>query len=218
MIVSQTAVKARLDQQKLSYQGYKRQLERLDLSPERKARLQNEVRLLEEEISTLEKLAQLLRLEPDQARVEGSIRERLDMLRDNSGLASPTQDDQGLVSGEVRGLRWALGEDMLSVAIDELRRSPARPIGENIDRAVASMLVQSVQEGQTADLRASAAYDLGKLHIEAGIPALVAALNDDPVVAEIALRSLLSFSDEQLKAANIDQTTIERIREARAQH
>ncbi len=54
MIVSQNEVKSRIEQTRLSYDGYRRQLSRLDLEGERKERLENDVRLMQEELNPLD--------------------------------------------------------------------------------------------------------------------------------------------------------------------
>src|SRR5258708_3121687 len=81
MIVSQAEVRSRIDQLKLSFEGYKRQLGHLDLSTDRKERLQNEVGLLQEEIATLETLAQFGRVELDRDKIEVEVRSRLAQVR-----------------------------------------------------------------------------------------------------------------------------------------
>jgi HEAT repeat protein len=65
------------------------------------------------------------------------------------------------------------------------------------------------------DARASAAYDLGKLHIAEAIPALADALTDDPFVAQMALGALARFSDEELTAAGMAPAIVERVRARR---
>src|SRR3954469_23097703 len=82
MITNQAAIRSRIEQQKLSATGYSRQLTLLTISPERRERLETDVRLLQEEIATLEKVAQLERVEPDMERVEVAVRERLQAVRD----------------------------------------------------------------------------------------------------------------------------------------
>ena len=48
MIVSQSEVRNRIEQIKLSYEGYRRQIEHLDLSGERRDRLETDIRLLKD--------------------------------------------------------------------------------------------------------------------------------------------------------------------------
>jgi acyl-CoA synthetase (AMP-forming)/AMP-acid ligase II len=77
MIVSQNEVRARIDQLQLNYEGYRRQLSRLELSGDRRERLERDVLLIGEEIATLEKIAQVGRVEPNRDRIEEIVRERL---------------------------------------------------------------------------------------------------------------------------------------------
>ena len=218
MIVSQTEVRSRIEQIKLSYEGYMRQLGHLDLSAERKERLEVEVRLLQQELATLETLAQFGRVEPDRDKIEASVRERIDHLRErlaaDPNLAVYTAEERDQSSGEIRALQWALGEDTLTLYTNELMKGHD-PDPSRTDRAMPGILIHALEEGPDIDTRASAAYDLGKLHIARGIPALAAALNDDPFVADLALRSLASFTDEDLAAANLDPSVRARITEAR---
>lgn len=218
MIVSQTEVRSRIEQIKLSYEGYMRQLGHLDLSAERKERLEVEVRLLQQELATLETLAQFGRVEPDRDKIEASVRERIDHLRErlaaDPNLAVYTAEERDQSSGEIRALQWALGEDTLTLYTNELMKGHD-PDPSRTDRAMPGILIHALEEGPDIDTRASAAYDLGKLHIAQGIPALAAALNDDPFVADLALRSLASFTDEDLAAANLDPSVRARITEAR---
>src|SRR5258708_9274677 len=93
MIVSQAEVRSRIDQLKLSFEGYKRQLDHLDLSAERTERLQTEVRLLQEEIATLETLAQFGRVEPDRDKIEAEVRSRLAHVRQRLSSDPPLQQD-----------------------------------------------------------------------------------------------------------------------------
>src|SRR5205807_10568472 len=81
MIASQLEIRSHIEQLRLGQTGYTRQLAKLEISPERRERLEIDVRLAEEEIATLEKIAQLGRVEPDRAKVEAAMRERLLALR-----------------------------------------------------------------------------------------------------------------------------------------
>src|SRR5207248_3302797 len=81
LIASQAEIRGRIEQVKLSDTGYRRQLALLNVSPERRERLETDVRLAQEEIATLETLAQLGRVEPDRGKVEVATRERLDAVR-----------------------------------------------------------------------------------------------------------------------------------------
>ena len=60
-----------------------------------------------------------------------------------------------------------------------------------------------LKKAPTLTHRASSAYDLGKLHVVQAIPALAAALTDDPFVADLALRALAAFSNEELSASGL---------------
>src|SRR5437762_7904080 len=123
MIVSQGEVRNRIEQIKLSYEGYRRQIKHLDLSGERRDRLETDIRLLKEELVTLETLAQFGRVEPDRDKIEASVRERLTHLRERMAAEphlqqfTPHERDQS--SGEVRALQWALGEDTLTLDTTE---------------------------------------------------------------------------------------------------
>lgn len=219
MIATQNEIRSRIEQITLNYNGYKRQLARLDLTQERQTRLEIEVRLLEEELATLEKIAQLGRVEPNRSWVEASVRERVVALQEqldaDPALAGLQPDERELASGEMRALRWALGEDMLSQVTRELNVGQHKPAPENTDRVVAAMLTRTLENGPDAELRASAAYDLGKLGIVQAIPLLAAALNDEPLVAGIALHSLCGFSDEQLRQAGLSGEQLAKVRAAR---
>ena len=70
-----------IDELKLSYEGYKRQLSRPELSNERQERLKASVQMLEQEIGTLETLVQFGRVEADRAKIEAEVRERLDIVK-----------------------------------------------------------------------------------------------------------------------------------------
>jgi hypothetical protein len=214
MLVSQGEVRNRIDQVKLSFEGYSRQLNHLDLSPERKERLENDIRLLKEELTTLETLSQFGRIEPARDKIEASVRDRLAHLRSrlaaDPALAPFTPEERDQSSGEIRALQWALGEDTLTIYTNELMKGHD-PDPSRTDRAMPSILIHALEEGPDVDTRASAAYDLGQLHISEGIPALAAALSDDPFIAGIALRSLASFTDEDLVAANLPDAIISKV-------
>src|SRR5438309_972922 len=81
MLVSQSDIRNKIEELKLTHSGYTRQLNRLDITPERRDRLESETALLQDEIAMLEKLAQVLRIEPDSNKVETSVRERLATVR-----------------------------------------------------------------------------------------------------------------------------------------
>ncbi len=218
MIVSQAQVRSRIDQLTLGYEGYKRQLDHLDLSAERKERLQIEVRLLQEEIATLETLAQFGRVELDRDKIEAEVRSRLSHVRQRLAsdpeLQDYTVDERDMASGELRALQWSLGEDTLSLYTQELLKGHD-PDPSRTDRAMPGILIHTLEEGPDVDTRASAAYDLGKLHIAQGIPALAAALTDEPFVAELALQALASFSDGEISAAGLADDVIAEIGRAR---
>jgi hypothetical protein len=218
MIVSQAEVRSRIEQVKLSYEGYKRQLDHLDLSLERRERLETDVRLLQQELATLETLAQFGRVEQDRDKIEASVRERLIHLRERMAAApdlvlfSPEERDHS--SGEIRALQWSLGEDALTLYTNELMKGHD-PDPSRTDRAMPGILIHALEEGPDVDSRAGAAYDLGKLHITQGILALAAALADDPFVAELALQALASFSDQELAAASLSPSVLAQVVEAR---
>ena len=62
-----------------------------------------------------------------------------------------------------------------------------------------------MESGPNAEARASAAYELGNLKVLEAIPALAAALKDEPIVAEIAQGALRMFSEEQLQEAGVEK-------------
>jgi hypothetical protein len=218
MIVSQNEIKSRIEQLRLNYDGYRRQISRLDLSGERRERLERDVQMLDEEISTLEKIAQVGRVEPDRGRIEEIVRERLAVLHErfaaDPSTSRLTSEQYEAVSGEVRALRWALREDTLTRYSDELAKGRA-PDPTRTDRAMPGILTHTLRNGPNVDARASAAYDLGKLHIAEAIPALADALTDDPFVAQMALGALARFSDEELTAAGMAPAIVERVRARR---
>ena len=101
-------IRARIDHLRLSYDGYNRQLRNLALSEERRARQEAEVYVLAEEITTLEKLLSVLRVEPDPDKVETIARDRLGVVRArlsaDPSLADLEQDHRDNISGEARAL------------------------------------------------------------------------------------------------------------------
>jgi hypothetical protein len=215
MIVSQNEVRARIDQLQLNYDGYRRQLARLDLPGERRERLERDVLLLGEEIATLEKIAQVGRVEPDRARIEEIVRERLGVLQERSAsdpaTARLTPHEREITSGEARALLWTLREDTLTRYSDEMAKGRGPDPGKT-DRAMPTILIHTLRDGPNSDARASAAYDLGKLHLPEAIPALADALGDDALVAQMALGALARFSNEELTAAGTAPAIIEQVR------
>jgi hypothetical protein len=219
MIVEQTQIRNRIDELKLSFNGYSRQLARPDITGERRQRLESETQLLGEEITTLETLAQLGRVEPDRARIEAEVRSRMAQVReriaadpDYSGIAEELRDQ---ASGELRALTWALGEDQLTrnariIMAGHDQADPART-----DRAVPAILTHTLADGPNPEARASAAYELGKLHIVSAIPALANALTDEQLVADLAFNALCGFSDEELVAAALPAHVLDQVRTAR---
>ena len=221
MLVNQTEIRNRMEELKLSYGGYNRQLGRPDLTGDRRERLEAETALLAEELAALEKLAQLGRMEPDRGKVEAAVRERLDALgmggnvsgnidaapvgaRHTSPLPAPAEADRDLSSGEARALLWALGEDRLTRNARFLTEGREQSDPTRTDKMLPNILIHTLESGPSPEARASAAYELGKLRIEQAIHALAAALNDEPLVAEIALVALRTFSEEQLREAGVE--------------
>lgn len=219
MIVSQNEVRSKIDQIKVGYEGNKKQLNRPDLTIERKGRLEAEIKLTADEIATLEKIAQLGRAEPDRAKIEEIVRERLEAMRTTLAadpfLAALSSQERDLVSGEVRALMWALREDTLTLFTQELLRENEHHDPGRTDRALPTILIHTLEEAPEVDARASAAYDLGKLHITRAIPRLATALHDHRIVAETAFHSLLLFTDNELQEAGLSTSLVERIKEAR---
>ena len=216
MIVEQAAIKSRLDELRLSYDGFTKQLTRPGLSAERAERLQSELELLREEIATLEKLLQLGRVEPDRARVEAAVQERLavvqERLAEEMRSVGLEPEAVGAISGEAKALLWALGRDRLSIAMQEMSQNvPGRDPGRT-DRAVPNILLHALEEAPDAASRASAAYELGRLQLVEAIPSLVRAVEDrDPFVVDVALQALGYYQDESLREAQVSPTLIERI-------
>ncbi|HEX8600239.1 MAG TPA: HEAT repeat domain-containing protein [Chloroflexia bacterium] len=220
MIVEQAAIKSRLDELRLSYDGFTKQLTRPGLSSERAERLQSELEMLREEIATLEKLQQLGRLEPDRARVEAAVQERLEVVQDR--LAEEMRsvglepEAVGAISGEAKALLWALGRDRLSMAMQEMSQNMPGPDPGRTDRAVPNILLHALEEAPDAESRASAAYELGRLQLVEAIPSLVGAVEDhDPFVVDVALQALGYYRDEALRESQVSPTLIERIVRAR---
>ncbi|MBF6613194.1 MAG: hypothetical protein IVW55_08705 [Chloroflexi bacterium] len=219
MIVSQGEVRSKIDQVKVGYEGYKRQLRRADLTIERKGRLEAEIKLAADEIATLEKVAQLGRVEQDRTKIEEIVRERLATMRAKLAadpfLAALSSQERDLFSGEVRALVWALREDTLTLFTQELLRENEHHDPGRTDRALPAILIHTLEEAPEMDARANAAYDLGKLHITQAIPRLATAFHDHHVVADTAFHALTLFTDDELKEAGLSISLIERIKEAR---
>jgi hypothetical protein len=217
MLADQGEVRKRIDELRLSSEGYKRQLRAQTLSGERRERLNVEVGLMEEEIATLEKIAQLGRVEEDREKIETIVRDRLDLLRErmaqDSALANLQSDQYEYTSGEFKALLWAVGEDLLTQNLRQVvhthhlsRNDPAQA-----GQAVVDMLMRAVRDGRTVDMRTSAAYDIGRLHLVQALPQLAAALRDHPQVAEVALQALKSFSDDELREAGLTEEVREQV-------
>ena len=220
MIVEQVAVKSKLDELRLSYEGFTRQLARPGLSTERTERVQGELEMLREEIATLEKIHQLGRVEPDRARIEAIVSERLEAVREklvaDTRFAGLGPEELGAVSGEARALVWALGRDQLTLAMQEMARSGQGRDPRRTDRAIPNILLHTLQEAPDAESRASAAYELGKLQLAEAIPAILQATNDpDPFVADVALQALSYFPGEVLRDAQVSPAILERVARAR---
>jgi len=216
MLVSQNEVQARIEELRLGSSGYKRQLKLLDISPERRQRLEAEVVIREEESKTLEKIVQLGRVEEDREKIEAIVRERLEVLQsrlsadaDKSGLEP---DQYEYVSGEYKALVWALGEDALTKS---LRHTPiAHRLTQDEEQSaqtVTAMLTRAIRDGRTVDMRASAAYDIGRLHLIEALPHLAAALRDDSMVADVALQALRAFSEAEMRDAGVADEVIRRV-------
>jgi len=220
VFVNRQSIRNRIEELKLSLTGYERQLARLDLTPERKERLELETRLLGDEIATLEKIAQLGRVEPQQERVEAEVRERLEAVRarlaSDPALLDLTPKERDAASGEIKALLWVLGEDLLSQQMQFLLEGRSQGDSGATDRAVVQILIHGLENGPNPDARASAAYDLGKLHVVEGIPALARTIDDsDAYVAAMALESLASFSETELLQAGVSEDVARRVSAAR---
>jgi predicted HTH domain antitoxin len=219
MITTQSDIRGRIEQLRLSDTGYRKQLALANISPERRERLDIDIRLMQQEIATLEKVAQLERVEPDAAKVETAVRERLEALRarlaSDPALSELAGEERDMTSGEVRALMWVLGEDRLTENMRLLMAGHDRSDPTRTDRAVPNILVHTLEEAPDAEARAGAAYELGKLNVSQAIPALARALEDDPLVAETALRALSMFTPGDLQAAGLDAALIARARDAK---
>ncbi len=220
MIVEQAAIKSRLDELRLSYDGFTKQLTRPGLSAERAERLRSDLEMLREEIATLEKLQQLARVEPDRTRVEAAVRERLEVVQERLGKEMRSvglePEAAGAMSGEARALLWALGRDRLTLAMQDMSQNvPGRDPGRT-DRAIPNILLHALQEAPDAESRASAAYELGRLQLIEAIPSLVRAVEDpDSFVVDVALQALGYYPDEALREAQVSPVLIERVARAR---
>ncbi|HST05260.1 MAG TPA: hypothetical protein VLQ48_11055 [Chloroflexia bacterium] len=218
MIVANEEIRNHIDQLKLSYEGYKRQLSRPNLSDERQERLNMSVHMLEQEIGTLEKLAQFGRVETDREKIETEVRNRLDIVKlrlaTDPALDGYSQEEREQTSGELKALEWALGQDKLLQDTQEWARETAFD-PTRAERTLPALLDRVGREGSDADARANAAYDAGQLHIVRAIPMLIAALDDETLVAKTALGALCKFSPEELQEAGVDVQTLEMIAEAR---
>ena len=219
MLATPQEVRARIDHLRLSFDGYNRQLRNLTLSDERQARLEAEVSVFSEEITTLEKLLSVMRVEPDSDKVETVARDRLTVVRErlagDPSLADLEQAHRENTSGEARALLWALREDAFSVgmresASDRAGRGPAGAV-----QALPRILMSGLSTGTDPNARASAAYELGVLHVVEAIPHLAAVLPDGGPVAEMALLSLARFSDQELSDAGLSPELIEKVQQAR---
>lgn len=220
MIVSQSDVKNRIEQLKLSYDGYSRQLSRPGITEERRDRLEATVNLLKEEMATLETLAQFGRLEPDRDKVEAEVRSRIGVIKERLAndpiIGAMEPEDRDLASGSLRALQWAVGEDRLTLYTEEWARESA-PRPDRLERTLPVLLAMTVRESDDPQARANAAYDAGQLHVTEAIPALAEALSDqDADVAEIAFGALCMFSDEDLLQAAVSQDVLDRVADSRS--
>lgn len=209
MLETQSEVRSRIEEINLSSEGYRRQLRTPNISRERQERLESEVNLMAEELATLEKIAQLGRIEEDRAKVEVIVRDRLDELQARMAQESATAhlrpEEYAYASGEIKALMWALGEDRLLQRMKQASssREASQSNPAQFGDAMTTMLIQALREGAERDTRASAAYDIGRLHLVAALPQLAAALNDHPYVAAVARQALQSFTDDELAAAGV---------------
>jgi HEAT repeat protein len=122
-----------------------------------------------------------------------------------------TPHEREITSGEARALLWTLREDTLTRYSDEMAKGRGPDPGKT-DRAMPTILIHTLRDGPNSDARASAAYDLGKLHLPEAIPALADALGDDALVAQMALGALARFSNEELTAAGTAPAIIDQVR------
>lgn len=207
MLVSQNDIRNRIDELKLSQAGYAKQMNSAYTTAERRERLENDVRLLDEEIKTLEKIAQLGAADTDRDRIEQIVRERLTEMRTrlaaDPALAPFPEEQRDLASGEVKALVWALGEDQITNAVREMVAGRERMSPRLTEKTLPTVLMQRLHNSPAADQRAMAAYELGKLRVLEAIPRLVSALNDDSLVADTAFGALTEFSAEELAEAGV---------------
>ena len=99
---------------------------------------------------------------------------------------------------------------MREEARDPTRRGPAGAV-----QALPSILITGLRTGADTGARASAAYELGVLHVTEAIPHLAAVLPDGGSVAEMALLALTRFSDQELSDASLSADLMEEVRRAR---
>ncbi|MEO6457599.1 MAG: hypothetical protein ABIO92_04915 [Chloroflexia bacterium] len=210
MLASQGEIKNKIEQLRLGFDGYSRQLTRPNLDAGRRERLEIDVHLLGEEIATLEKLLQLGRAVDDRTRIEEIARERLEEVRralaEDDTLSNLNEQERDYVSGEISALVWALGEDALTLGMAEMMRGRGQADPTRTDRALPAILIHQLEEAPDAETRASAAYELGKLHITQAIPNLKRALKDKPIVAQVASSSLAMFTIEELEQPGTSET------------
>jgi hypothetical protein len=220
MLVTPNQVRTRIDHLRLSLDGYNRQLQRLDLSDERRSRHEAEVRIFAEEISTLRKLLEVMRVEPDPEKVEIIARDRLAEVRENLArdplleeLDSAAKENS---SGEARALLWALGEDTFSAGMRAAEADRAERGASGAVQALPMILRSGLSTGADANARASAAYELGVLHVVEAIPDLAAVLGEEGPVAEMALLALSRFSDNELFDAGLSTEIVGAAQRARS--
>lgn len=217
MLAGDNEIRNRIEELKMSQAGYTRQLGSSYTSEDRRERLQFDIDLLAAEISTLEKIAQLGAVEPDRTKIEEIVRERLTHVREllaaDQSLQGVEPEQRELVSGEARALVWVIGEEALTKRVREMVSGRER--ADPATRSLPGMLMRTLQNGPSADARASAAYEIGILGIPEAIPRLVAALSDEPVVAELAFAALCRFSDDQLAEAEVPPHILDQVHAAR---
>src|SRR5450759_3609927 len=106
MIADNVEIRHSIDQLKLSYEGYTRQLYRTNMSDERQERLKASVRMLEQEGGTLEKLAQFGRVEADRDKIEAEVKARRGIVRErlasDPSLDGYSQEEREQTSGELK--------------------------------------------------------------------------------------------------------------------
>lgn len=220
MLAGQNEIRSRIEDLKVSHAGYKRQLGSAYTTEERRARLEFDLGLLEQEIGTLEKIAQLGAAEPDRTRIEEVVRERLETVRSrlaaDPALEQYSTEERELTSGEARGLVWALGEEAVSQRVREMVAGREHADPNMAARNLPGLLMRTLQNGPSADARASAAYEIGRLGIAEAVPRLVSALEDEQIVSELAFDALCRFTDQQLAEAEMPQHIRDQIRAARS--